>query len=126
MPTAIYGSISRKVISLSLIHICEELGENPKNCIAIEDSKNGILSAKNADMNVIMIPDLWQGDNDTDTVSYTHLKITKYLGTATSVAVPAKINGYAVKAVELNANRELAKRITAVSYTHLSFSLVYW
>lgn len=42
-------------------------------------------------------------------------KITKYLGTATSVAVPAKINGYAVKAVELNANRELAKRITAVA-----------
>ena len=39
-------------------------------------------------------------------------KITKYLGTATTVAVPAKINGYAVKAVELNANRELAKRIT--------------
>ena len=42
-------------------------------------------------------------------------KITKYLGTATSVAVPAKINGYAVKAVDLNANRELAKRITAVA-----------
>ena len=42
-------------------------------------------------------------------------KITKYLGTATTVAVPAKINGYAVKAVNLNANRELAKRITAVA-----------
>ena len=42
-------------------------------------------------------------------------KITKYLGTATTVAVPAKINGYAVKAVDLNANRELAKRITAVA-----------
>ena len=42
-------------------------------------------------------------------------KITKYLGTATTVAVPAKINDYAVKAVELNANRELAKRITAVA-----------
>ena len=42
-------------------------------------------------------------------------KITKYLGTATTVAVPAKINGYTVKAVELNANRELAKRITAVA-----------
>lgn len=42
-------------------------------------------------------------------------KITKYLGTATTVAVPAKINGYAVKAVELSANRELAKRITAVA-----------
>lgn len=53
---------------------CEELGENPKNCIAIEDSKNGILSAKNADMNVIMIPDLWQGDNDTDKLLFAKLK----------------------------------------------------
>ena len=53
---------------------CEELGENPTNCIAIEDSKNGILSAKNADMNVIMIPDLWQGDNDTDKLLFAKLK----------------------------------------------------
>lgn len=53
---------------------CEELGENPANCIAIEDSKNGILSAKNADMNVIMIPDLWQGDDDTDKLLFAKLK----------------------------------------------------
>lgn len=53
---------------------CEELGENPTNCIAIEDSKNGILSAKNADMNVIMIPDLWQGDDDTDKLLFAKLK----------------------------------------------------
>lgn len=53
---------------------CEELGESPANCIAIEDSKNGILSAKNADMNVIMIPDLWQGDDDTDKLLFAKLK----------------------------------------------------
>ena len=53
---------------------CEELGENPANCIAIEDSKNGILSAKNADMNVIMIPDLWHGDDDTDKLLFAKLK----------------------------------------------------
>lgn len=53
---------------------CEELGENPANCIAIEDSKNGILSAKNANMNVIMIPDLWQGDDDTDKLLFAKLK----------------------------------------------------
>lgn len=53
---------------------CEELSENPANCIAIEDSKNGILSAKNADMNVIMIPDLWQGDDDTDKLLFAKLK----------------------------------------------------
>ena len=53
---------------------CEELGENPANCIAIEDSKNGILSAKNANMNVIMIPDLWKGDDDTDKLLFAKLK----------------------------------------------------
>ncbi len=45
---------------------CEELGEKAEECVAIEDSKNGILSAYSAKMNVIMIPDLWQGDDETD------------------------------------------------------------
>lgn len=53
---------------------CDELGEKPKNCIAVEDSKNGILSAIGADMSVIMIPDLWQGDSDTDKLLYAKLK----------------------------------------------------
>ena len=53
---------------------CEELGENPANCIAIEDSKNGILSANRANMSVIMIPDLWQGDSDTDKLLFAKLK----------------------------------------------------
>ena len=45
---------------------CKELNEKSENCIAVEDSKNGILSAYSAKMNVIMIPDLWQGDIETD------------------------------------------------------------
>lgn len=41
------------------------LAVSPADCFAVEDSKNGILSAHSAGMNVIMIPDLWQGDTET-------------------------------------------------------------
>lgn len=35
-----------------------EIGEKPEDCIAIEDSYNGILSAYRANMSVVMIPDI--------------------------------------------------------------------
>ena len=53
---------------------CEKLGEVPENCIAVEDSKNGILSAHNANMSVIMIPDLWQGETEIDKLLFAKLK----------------------------------------------------
>ena len=53
---------------------CEELGERAENCIAVEDSKNGILSAYRAGMNVIMIPDLWQGEEKIDKLLFAKLK----------------------------------------------------
>lgn len=53
---------------------CEELGERAENCIAVEDSKNGILSAYRAGMNVIMIPDLWQGEEKIDKLLFVKLK----------------------------------------------------
>ena len=37
---------------------CEKLGLDPARCLAVEDSKNGILSARAADMSVAMIPDM--------------------------------------------------------------------
>ena len=37
---------------------CEKLGLSPENCLAVEDSKNGILSARAAGMSVAMIPDM--------------------------------------------------------------------
>jgi HAD superfamily hydrolase (TIGR01509 family) len=37
---------------------CERLGSAPENCIAIEDSPNGIRSAHAAGLKVIMVPDL--------------------------------------------------------------------
>ncbi len=40
-----------------------ELGVEPADCIALEDSRNGLLSAHAAGMRVIMVPDLWQPDD---------------------------------------------------------------
>ena len=37
---------------------------DPSECIAIEDSPNGAMSAINAGMNVIMVPDLSEPDDD--------------------------------------------------------------
>lgn len=44
---------------------CEELGLSPEQCIALEDSPNGILSAYRAGCKPIMIPDLSEPDDDT-------------------------------------------------------------
>ena len=37
---------------------CEKLGVDPERCLAVEDSKNGILSAHAAGMSVAMVPDM--------------------------------------------------------------------
>lgn len=46
------------------------LGISPVECYAVEDSRNGLLSAGNAGCKVIMVPDLWQGDTETDSIIY--------------------------------------------------------
>lgn len=43
---------------------CELLGEKPQDCFALEDSRNGILSAYRAGCRTIMVPDLWQPDEE--------------------------------------------------------------
>ncbi len=43
---------------------CELLQENPKDCYALEDSRNGLLAAHRAGCNPIMVPDLWQPDEE--------------------------------------------------------------
>lgn len=43
---------------------CEILGAKPEECIALEDSKNGLLSAHRAGCKPIMVPDLWQPDEE--------------------------------------------------------------
>lgn len=44
------------------LYACEQIKENPKDCIAVEDSPNGILSAYRAKLSVVMVPDLTKPD----------------------------------------------------------------
>lgn len=46
-------------------YACKELGFLPENCIAVEDSPNGVLSAYRAGCKVIMVPDQDQPDSET-------------------------------------------------------------
>ena len=43
---------------------CSRLQVPPGDCIALEDSRNGLLAAHRAGCRVIMIPDLWQPDEE--------------------------------------------------------------
>lgn len=49
---------------------CELLEEKPKNCYALEDSKNGLLSAYRAGCKPLMVPDLWQPDKEITKILY--------------------------------------------------------
>lgn len=48
----------------------EELGEKPMQCIALEDSPNGILAAYRAGCIPIMVPDLDEPDEDTKEILF--------------------------------------------------------
>lgn len=43
---------------------CEAIGVKPEESLALEDSRNGLLSAHRAGMKVIMVPDLWEADEE--------------------------------------------------------------
>lgn len=45
-------------------YACRKLGLRPEECIAYEDSPNGIISAHDAGINAIMIPDMSQPDEE--------------------------------------------------------------
>ncbi len=45
-------------------YACEQLGLDPKQTFAVEDSPNGVTSAYLAGCNVIMVPDLTEPDED--------------------------------------------------------------
>ena len=44
---------------------CEKINENPVDCLALEDSPNGVRSAHSAGVDVIMVPDLSEPDEET-------------------------------------------------------------
>lgn len=63
------------------IKACEILGAEPEDCFALEDSKNGILSAYRAGCRPIIVPDIWQPDEETlqmTAANYDDLEQVKY------------------------------------------------
>lgn len=52
------------------IETCSQLGEKPEDCIAIEDSFNGIKSSYNAGMKTIMVPDILQPTDEIKKLLY--------------------------------------------------------
>lgn len=49
---------------------CEAVGESPANCYALEDSRSGLLAAYRAGCKPIMIPDLWQPDEEIENILF--------------------------------------------------------
>lgn len=52
------------------LYACKELDLNPANCMAVEDSPNGIHSAHDAGCNVIMVPDQSPADDEIRKILY--------------------------------------------------------
>lgn len=46
------------------LRACELLEEKPGNCYALEDSRNGLLAAHRAGCIPLMVPDLWEPDEE--------------------------------------------------------------
>jgi len=52
------------------LYACEQIGVTPSNCIAVEDSPNGIKSAYAAGCRPVMVPDLTQPDEEIKPLLY--------------------------------------------------------
>ncbi|MDE6052250.1 MAG: HAD family phosphatase [Lachnospiraceae bacterium] len=52
------------------LYACEQIGEKPSDCIAVEDSPNGIRSAYAAGCKPVMVPDLTQPDEEVSPLLY--------------------------------------------------------
>ncbi len=52
------------------LYACEQLGKSPSECIAVEDSPNGVLSAYRAGCKVVMVPDQTEPDEETSKMLY--------------------------------------------------------
>lgn len=47
------------------LYACEQMGEKAEDCIAVEDSPNGVRAAVDAGIRTIMVPDLTEPDEET-------------------------------------------------------------
>lgn len=55
------------------LYACEQLGLKPEECIAVEDSPNGCLSAYRAGCKVVMVPDQTEPDEELSKLLYARL-----------------------------------------------------
>ena len=61
---------TNKLYLLKYLKAYELLGVTPPECYALEDSKNGLLSAYRAGCVPIIVPDLWQPDEETERILF--------------------------------------------------------
>ncbi len=52
------------------LYACEQLGQRPEDCMAVEDSPNGVTSAYRAGCKVVMVPDATQPDEELEAMLY--------------------------------------------------------
>lgn len=52
------------------LYACEQVGVQPENCLALEDSPNGVTSAWRAGCHVVMVPDQSEPDTETEEKLY--------------------------------------------------------
>lgn len=55
------------------LYACEQLGLKPEECIAVEDSPNGVLSAYRAGCKVVMVPDQTEPDEELKKLLYARI-----------------------------------------------------
>ena len=52
------------------LYAAQKLGTEPRHCLAVEDSPNGVTAAYKAGMRTVMIPDLTQPDKELEKMLY--------------------------------------------------------
>lgn len=56
------------------LYAAEQIGCDPKDCLAVEDSPNGVRSATSAGIRTIMVPDLSQPDEEIESLLFATAK----------------------------------------------------